>query len=117
MSLAALPSLPRKIGIVTSPMARRSATSSGEAGTTISQRAPGHPADTGARRRRGRRHRSRPSGHREVPIDVVMSAVAAVGGGLVGLNEEVVARAIAASPVRSHFAVGHEVDVTIADFA
>jgi exodeoxyribonuclease VII large subunit len=113
-----LPRLPRKIGIITSPTGAVIR----DMLTIIGRRFPGlailiHPVqvqgDTApaeiaaALARLG----GRPD------LDVLI--VARGGGSLEDLwafNEEVVARAIAASPIPVISAVGHETDVTIADF-
>ena len=114
-----LPALPRKIGIVTSldgaairdiikVLARRHA-----------QRAHRHPAAARAGRGRGAsKSRARSAAIARVPgVDVV---IVGRGGGSIedlwAFNEEIVARAIATSPVPVISAVGHETDVTIADF-
>ena len=115
-----LPALPRKIGIVTSldgaalrdiiKVLRRRA----------SERAPGDPP--GARAGRGRGRRDRRDGaprdrHASPGVDVI---IVGRGGGSVedlwAFNEERVARAIVDCPVPVISAVGHETDVTIADF-
>ena len=113
-----LPLLPRKIGIVTSP----TGAAIRDMLTIIARRFPGlevliHPAAVqglGAAAEiaaaLGR------LGSRE-DLDVLI--VARGGGSLEDLwafNEEVVARAIAASRIPVISAVGHETDVTIADF-
>lgn len=113
-----LPLLPRKIGIVTSP----TGAAIRDMLTIVGRRFPGlevliHPAAVqgegaaaeiaAALGRLGSRS----------DLDVVI--VARGGGSLEDLwafNEEVVARAIAASRIPVISAVGHETDVTIADF-
>src|SRR6476620_5835766 len=114
----ALPSLPRKIGIVTSldgaalrdiiqVLRRRHPNAHLVIRPT---RVQGESA--AAEITRGLRAIARVAG-----VDVV---ILARGGGSIedlwAFNEEVVARAIAACPVPVIAAVGHEVDVTIADF-
>ncbi len=113
-----LPLLPRKIGIITSP----TGAAIRDMLTIIGRRFPGleiliHPVAVqgegaageiaAALRRLGARR----------DLDVL---IAARGGGsledLWAFNEEAVARAIAASPIPVVSAVGHETDVTIADF-
>jgi exodeoxyribonuclease VII large subunit len=113
-----LPLLPRKIGIVTSPTGAVIR----DMLTIIGRRFPGlevliHPVAVqgagaageiaAALRRLGSRG----------DLDVL---IVARGGGsledLCAFNEEIVARALAASPIPVISAVGHETDVTIADF-
>jgi exodeoxyribonuclease VII large subunit len=113
-----IPRLPRKIGIITSP----TGAAIRDILSIIERRFPGlailiHPVlvqgaaaaqeIAGAVRRLGTR----------ADLDVLI--VARGGGSLEDLwafNDEQVARAIAASPVPVISAVGHETDVTIADF-
>jgi exodeoxyribonuclease VII large subunit len=113
-----LPKMPRAIGIVTSP----AAAALRDMVTTLARRMPGIPVilypaavqgqDAGAQvaaaiRRAGMRSE----------VDVLI--VGRGGGSLEDLwafNEEVVARAIAESPVPVVSGVGHETDFTIADF-
>lgn len=113
-----LPRLPRKIGIITSPTGAVIR----DILTIIGRRFPGlailiHPTQVqgesaapeiaAAIVRLGRRS----------DLDVLI--VARGGGSLEDLwafNEEVVARAIASSPIPVISAVGHETDVTIADY-
>src|SRR5574341_1951041 len=113
-----LPRLPRKVGIITSPTGAVIR----DMLTIIGRRFPGlavliHPVQVqgeaaaqeiaAALARMGQRP----------DLDVL---IVARGGGsledLLAFNEEVVARAIAASPIPVISAVGHETDVTIADF-
>jgi exodeoxyribonuclease VII large subunit len=113
-----LPLLPRKIGIVTSPTGAVIR----DMLTIIGRRFPGlevliHPvAVQGAGAAGEIAAALRRLGSRE-DLDVLI--VARGGGSLEDLwafNEEIVARALAASPIPVISAVGHETDVTIADF-
>jgi exodeoxyribonuclease VII large subunit len=113
-----LPLLPRKIGIVTSPTGAVIR----DMLTIIGRRFPGlevliHPvAVQGAGAAAEIAAALAYLGSR-ADLDVLV--VARGGGSLEDLwafNEEVVARAIAASPIPVISAVGHETDVTIADF-
>ena len=98
---------------------RRGARHHQGAAPPLRQRAHRHPADARAGRGRGARHRARAcAAIGKVPgVDVV---IVGRGGGSIedlwAFNEEVVARAIAGCPVPTISAVGHETDVTIADF-
>ena len=113
-----LPLLPRKIGIVTSPTGAVIR----DMLTIIARRFPGlevliHPvAVQGASAAGEIAAALRRLGSR-ADLDVLI--VARGGGSLEDLwafNEEIVARAVAASPIPVISAVGHETDVTIADF-
>jgi len=113
-----LPRLPRKVGIITSPTGAVIQ----DMLTIIGRRFPGlailiHPVqvqgETAAQEIAAALGRlgQRPD------LDVLI--VARGGGSLEDLwafNEEIVARAIAASPIPVISAVGHQTDVTIADF-
>ena len=114
-----LPALPRKIGIVTS----LDGAAIRDIIKVLRRRYPNahlviRPTRVQGDGRR-RRHRARRCGAiAQVPgVDVV---IVGRGGGSIedlwAFNEEIVARAIAACPVPVISAVGHEVDVTIADF-
>jgi exodeoxyribonuclease VII large subunit len=113
-----LPLLPRKIGIITSP----TGAAIRDLLTIIGRRFPGlavliHPVQVqgeGAAQEIAAALRTL-----GVRRDLDVLIVARGGGSLEDLwafNEEVVARALAASPLPVISAVGHETDVTIADF-
>ena len=115
----ALPALPRKIGIVTS----LDGAAIRDIINVLGRRYPNaHLVIRPARVQGEGAAAEIARGLRDIvkvpSIDVV---IVGRGGGSVedlwAFNEEVVARAIAASPVPVISAVGHEVDVTIADFA
>ncbi|HEY0719956.1 MAG TPA: exodeoxyribonuclease VII large subunit, partial [Gammaproteobacteria bacterium] len=114
-----LPPLPRRIGVVTSP----SGAAIHDILTVLRRRFPAIPVILypvpvqGAGAAAQIATMLRKAGERG-ECDVLI--VGRGGGSLEDLwpfNEEVVARAIAASPIPVVSAVGHEVDVTIADFA
>ena len=115
----ALPALPRKIGIVTS----LDGAAIRDIIKVLGRRYPNahlviRPARVQGEGAAGEIARGLRDIVKVPSIDVV---IVGRGGGSVedlwAFNEEVVARAIAASPVPVISAVGHEVDVTIADFA
>src|SRR5271167_2003565 len=114
-----LPSLPRRIGIITSPtgaavrdilhvLARRFPAAAVLIYPVAVQGAQAAPEIIAALKLAGRR----------AECDVL---ILARGGGsledLWAFNDEALARAIAASPIPVVSGIGHEVDVTIADFA
>jgi exodeoxyribonuclease VII large subunit len=113
-----LPRLPRKIGIITSPTGAVIR----DMLTIIGRRFPGlailiHPVQVQGETAAGEVAAALAALGRRRDLDVLV--VARGGGSLEDLwafNEEVVARAIAASPIPVISAVGHETDVTIADF-
>ncbi|WP_051711341.1 exodeoxyribonuclease VII large subunit [Andreprevotia chitinilytica] len=113
-----IPSFPRAVGIVTSPKAAALR----DVLTTLRRRMPGLPvvlypcAVQGAAAADEIATAIRTAGERN-EVDVLL--VCRGGGSIEDLwsfNEEVVARAIAASPIPVVSGVGHETDVTIADF-
>ncbi|HZW24098.1 MAG TPA: exodeoxyribonuclease VII large subunit [Gallionella sp.] len=114
----ALPRFPRRIGIVTSPQAAALR----DVLTTLKQRLPGVPvvlyptAVQGAGSAEQIALAIRVANHR-AECDVL---IVCRGGGSIedlwSFNEEIVARAIAASDIPTVSGVGHETDFTIADF-
>ncbi len=114
----ALPRFPRRVGIVTSPQAAALR----DVLTTLRQRLPGvpvllYPAPVqGAGSAEQVAAAIRAANHR-AECDVL---IVCRGGGSIedlwSFNEEVVARAIAASAIPVVSGVGHETDFTIADF-
>jgi exodeoxyribonuclease VII large subunit len=113
-----LPLLPRKIGIVTSPTGAVIR----DILTIITRRFPGlevliHPVAVQGAGAAGEIAAALGRLGSRTDLDVLI--VARGGGSLEDLwafNEEIVARAVAASPIPVISAVGHETDVTIADF-
>ncbi len=113
-----LPRLPRKIGIITSPTGAVIR----DMLTIIGRRFPGlailiSPVQVQGEAAAAEIAMALARLGRRTDLDVLI--VARGGGSLEDLwafNEEVVARAIAASPIPVISAVGHESDVTIADF-
>lgn len=113
-----LPRLPRKIGIITSPTGAVIR----DMLTVIGRRFPGlavliHPVQVQGEAAAAEIAAALATLGRRADLDVLI--VARGGGSLEDLwafNEEVVARAIATCPLPVISAVGHETDVTIADF-
>jgi exodeoxyribonuclease VII large subunit len=113
-----LPRLPRKIGIITSPTGAVIR----DMLTIIGRRFPGlailiYPVQVQGETAAPEIAAALAAMGRRSDLDVLI--VARGGGSLEDLwafNEEVVARAIAGSPIPVISAVGHETDVTIADF-
>jgi exodeoxyribonuclease VII large subunit len=113
-----LPRLPRKIGIITSPTGAVIR----DMLTILGRRFPGlailiHPVQVQGET--AAPEIAEAIGHMGQRPDLDVLVVARGGGSLEDLwafNEEIVARAIAASPIPVISAVGHETDVTIADF-
>lgn len=113
-----LPLLPRKIGIVTSPTGAVIR----DMLTIMARRFPGlevliHPVAVQGAGAAGEIAAALGRLGSRADLDVLI--VARGGGSLEDLwafNEEIVARAVAASPIPVISAVGHETDVTIADF-
>jgi len=113
-----LPRLPRKVGIITSPTGAVIR----DMLTIIGRRFPGlailiHPVQVQGETAAPEIAEALARLGQRADLDVLI--VARGGGSLEDLwafNEEVVARAIAASPIPVISAVGHETDVTIADF-
>jgi exodeoxyribonuclease VII large subunit len=114
----ALPEFPRAIGIVTSP----AAAALRDVLTTLKRRAPMipvilYPAQVQGALAAPLIAKAIESAGRRGEVDVLI--VCRGGGSLEDLwpfNEEVVARAIAASPIPVVSGVGHETDFSIADF-
>ncbi len=113
------PRLPRRIGVITSP----TGAALHDILTTLARRFPAvpvlvYPTAVQGREAAGEIAAALELAGRRGDCDVLL--LARGGGSLEDLwpfNEEVVARAIRACPVPVIAGVGHEVDVTIADFA
>ena len=113
-----LPALPRQVGVITSP----SGAAIRDVLTVLRRRFPAVPVVVYPSAVQGQlaaaelvRALSRAAARRECDVLIIGR-----GGGsledLMAFNDETVARAIHASPIPVISAVGHEVDVTIADF-
>ncbi|MGZ5661635.1 MAG: exodeoxyribonuclease VII large subunit, partial [Usitatibacter sp.] len=114
----ALPPFPRAIGIVTSP----AAAALRDVLTTLARRAPMvpvilYPAQVQGESAAGQIARAIEAANARLEVDVL---IVCRGGGSIedlwAFNEEVVARAIAASRLPVVSGVGHETDFSIADF-
>jgi len=119
-----LPRFPQRVGLVTSP----TGAAIRDFLNVLHRRHPGievliNPArvqgkGAAAEIARAIREFGEPEKHRLPAVDVIV--VTRGGGSIEDLwefNEEIVARAIAASPIPVVSAIGHEIDFTIADFA
>ncbi len=113
-----LPEMPRQIGIVTSP----AAAALQDVLTTLKRRMPGtpvilYPAPVQGEGAALQLARAIESANQHAACDVL---IVCRGGGSIedlwAFNEEVLARAIAASTIPVISGVGHETDITIADF-
>lgn len=115
----ALPGLPRRIGIITSP----SGAAVRDVLKVLARRFPAipvviYPAQVQGERAAPAIARMIETAGRRADCDVLL--LVRGGGSLEDLwpfNEEAVARAVVASPIPIVSGVGHEVDITIADFA
>ena len=114
----AIPALPRCIGVITSP----SGAAIHDILTTLKRRFPGipvivYPVPVQGAEAAGEIARMIALAGKRAECDVLL--LARGGGSLEDLwafNEEVVARAIYACPIPIVAGIGHEVDITIADF-
>lgn len=115
----ALPPLPQRIGIVTSP----AAAALQDVLTTLKRRMPGipvvlYPAQVQGEGAAQQLARALASANEHAACDVL---ILCRGGGSIedlwAFNEEILARAIVASAIPVISGVGHETDTTIADFA
>lgn len=113
-----LPTLPQRIGIVTSP----AAAALQDVLTTLKRRMPGiplvlYPAQVQGEGAAQQLARAIENANQHAQCDVL---ILCRGGGSIedlwAFNEEVLARAIAASGIPVISGVGHETDITIADF-
>jgi exodeoxyribonuclease VII large subunit len=113
-----LPSLPRSIGIITSP----AAAALRDVVTTLARRMPGielilypTPVQGEGSAQQIAQAISLAGARREVDLLIICR-----GGGSIedlwSFNEEIVARAIATSPIPTICGIGHETDFTICDF-
>ncbi|HZD52309.1 MAG TPA: exodeoxyribonuclease VII large subunit [Woeseiaceae bacterium] len=114
----ALPALPRRIGVITSP----SGAAIRDILTVLKRRFPAvpvvlYPAAVQGAAATGELIAALGTAGRRVECDVLI--VGRGGGSLEDLwafNEEALARALAACPIPTVSAVGHEIDFTVADF-
>lgn len=113
-----LPAYPQRIGIITSP----AAAALRDVLTTLRRRMPGipvilYPAPVQGETAAGQLAQAIEQANRHAACDVL---ILCRGGGSIedlwAFNEEILARAIAASALPVISGVGHETDITIADF-